>query len=90
MTIIWDYVGVYFYLFFPFSWQGLTHFDEILQEADGIILSRGNLGIDLPPEKVSSIKFTRVANLKQNSFINFKETINLFFAGVFIPESSSL
>ena len=33
--------------------QGLTHFDEILQEADGIILSRGNLGIDLPPEKVS-------------------------------------
>ena len=33
--------------------QGLTHFDEILQEADGVILSRGNLGIDLPPEKVS-------------------------------------
>ncbi|XP_042408945.1 pyruvate kinase 1, cytosolic-like [Zingiber officinale] len=32
--------------------EGLTHFDEILQEADGIILSRGNLGMDLPPEKV--------------------------------------
>ncbi|KAI5401197.1 hypothetical protein KIW84_065882 [Lathyrus oleraceus] len=29
--------------------EGLIHFDEILQEADGIILSRGNLGIDLPP-----------------------------------------
>lgn len=32
--------------------EGLKHFNEILQEADGIILSRGNLGIDLPPEKV--------------------------------------
>ncbi|KAK1360901.1 hypothetical protein POM88_045375 [Heracleum sosnowskyi] len=32
--------------------EGLYHFDEILQEADGIILSRGNLGIDLPLEKV--------------------------------------
>ncbi|XP_029117532.1 pyruvate kinase 1, cytosolic isoform X2 [Elaeis guineensis] len=32
--------------------EGLTHFDEILQEADGVIISRGNLGIDLPPEKV--------------------------------------
>ncbi|WVZ54459.1 hypothetical protein U9M48_005247, partial [Paspalum notatum var. saurae] len=32
--------------------EGLNHFDDILAEADGIILSRGNLGIDLPPEKV--------------------------------------
>ncbi|KAK9291115.1 hypothetical protein L1049_009302 [Liquidambar formosana] len=32
--------------------EGLKHFDDILREADGIILSRGNLGIDLPPEKV--------------------------------------
>ncbi|KAK4749864.1 hypothetical protein SAY87_027313 [Trapa incisa] len=32
--------------------EGLEHFNEILQEADGIIFGRGNLGIDLPPEKV--------------------------------------
>ncbi|MFQ6623192.1 hypothetical protein Gotur_001694 [Gossypium turneri] len=42
----------YFYLQRTMNMQGLNHFDEILQEADGIILSRGNLGIDLPPEKV--------------------------------------
>ncbi|KAL2895887.1 Pyruvate kinase 1 cytosolic [Bienertia sinuspersici] len=32
--------------------EGLMHFDEILKESDGVILARGNLGIDLPPEKV--------------------------------------
>ncbi|KAJ0973474.1 hypothetical protein J5N97_021433 [Dioscorea zingiberensis] len=44
--------------------EGLTHFDEILQEADGIILSRGNLGIDLPPEKV--FLFQKAAAYKCN------------------------
>ncbi|CAM8973372.1 unnamed protein product [Rhodiola kirilowii] len=34
------------------NFEGLKHFDSILNEADGIILGRGNLGIDLPPEKV--------------------------------------
>jgi pyruvate kinase len=47
MLVLCTYLNLSFF-------QGLTHFDEILQEADGIILSRGNLGIDLPPEKVSS------------------------------------
>ncbi|XP_020581436.1 pyruvate kinase 1, cytosolic [Phalaenopsis equestris] len=45
--------------------EGLTHFDEILQEADGIILSRGNLGIDLPPEKV--FLFQKAALYKCNT-----------------------
>ncbi|KAK6944438.1 Pyruvate kinase, barrel [Dillenia turbinata] len=31
--------------------MGMKHFDEILREADGIIISCGNLGVDLPPEK---------------------------------------
>ncbi|KAJ6893815.1 hypothetical protein NC652_027784 [Populus alba x Populus x berolinensis] len=39
-------------LFLMHFFHGLTYFDESLQEADGVILSRGNLGIDLPPEKV--------------------------------------
>ena len=32
--------------------EGLEHFDEILKEADGIILSCGNLGIDILVERV--------------------------------------
>ncbi|XP_059628403.1 pyruvate kinase 1, cytosolic-like [Cornus florida] len=44
--------------------EGLTHFDEILQEADGVILSRGNLGLDLPPEKV--FLFQKAAVFKCN------------------------
>ncbi|MFS7976414.1 putative pyruvate kinase [Helianthus anomalus] len=32
--------------------EGLVNFDEVLQEASGIILARRNLRIDLPPEKI--------------------------------------
>lgn len=45
--------------------EGLEHFDGILQEADGVILSRGNLGIDLPPEKV--FLFQKLALQRCNS-----------------------
>jgi pyruvate kinase len=33
--------------------QGLDHFDEILREEDGIIISQSHFWIDLPPEKVA-------------------------------------
>jgi pyruvate kinase len=32
--------------------NALKHIDEIIAAADGVILSRGNLGLDMPPEKV--------------------------------------
>lgn len=34
----------------------LTNFKGILNEADGIIISRANLGLDLPVEKIASIQ----------------------------------
>lgn len=52
LCIFLDFFLTYHFLLSHVIFQGLTHFDEILQEADGIILSRGNLGVDLPPEKV--------------------------------------
>ncbi|MBT6842882.1 MAG: pyruvate kinase [Candidatus Melainabacteria bacterium] len=45
--------------------QAMEHLDEILQEVDGVMVARGDLGVELEPEKVPLLqkKIIRDANL---------------------------
>jgi pyruvate kinase len=44
--------------------EAIEHLDEILQVADGVMIARGDLGVELPPERVPPVQklITRKAN----------------------------
>lgn len=41
--------------------QSLLEFRHILKYSDGIILSRGNMGLDIPPEKMCLVQKTIIS-----------------------------
>ncbi len=45
--------------------EAITHLDEILQTADGVMVARGDLGVELSPEKVPLLQKRIIARANQ-------------------------
>ena len=49
--------------------EALCNIDEILSEVDGIMIARGDLGVEIPPEEVPLIQKALIAKANQNGKI---------------------
>ncbi|MBI4533831.1 MAG: pyruvate kinase [Candidatus Melainabacteria bacterium] len=62
--------------------EALEHLDEILDVSDGVMIARGDLGVELPPEKVPPVQklITKQANAKGKPVITATQMLESMIA----------